>query len=605
MKRWFSIALIIVVGVILGAGLIPMSDQSGMDWVGVGQLPVQTGGRIKPLDALARQSLLSMRGKQSVRLPEGGELPAIVWFMEVGFRQHVADTIAVFRIDNDEVLGLMGMEVGSEKYFSFKNLEPYLVSIDEQARKIVEKKEEERSVFEKKLLQLHESLTLYHELIHTFRPLTQSSDMLQQEYAAWLALQGSGMAAIQKQAKGEAYDGELMKNFVMLADRYLIVSKLAKVRIIPAAEPDWSNVGQGLLDVIKVGQIDSVIMGYMTLGLAYEKNDPVAFNDAVKELQQAMSGKYEATRVKFEYYFNAYEPFYRCIILYVIAFLLIGLGWLRNSDFLLRAGFWMVVVTFAVHTLALIGRIYIMQRPPVTNLYSSAIFVGWIAVLIGLWLERMSRQGLGSAVASIVGFATLIVAHQLAVSGDTLEMVRAVLDSNFWLSTHVVTVTIGYSAMFLAGMLGAMALIERVIKRGLSIEKERTYFRMVFGVVCFALLFSFVGTMLGGIWADQSWGRFWGWDPKENGALLIVLWNAIVLHALIGKWIGFRGLMVLAVGGNIITSWSWFGTNMLGVGLHSYGFMESAFMALMAFILIQLIIMGLGWIKRSGQEVKS
>jgi hypothetical protein len=117
---------------------------------------------------------------------------------------------------------------------------------------------------------------------------------------------------------------------------------------------------------------------------------------------------------------------------------------------------------------------------------------------------------------------------------------------------------------------------------------------MIYGIICFATLFSFVGTILGGIWADQSWGRFWGWDPKENGALLIVLWNALVLHA---RWSGMarqRGIAVLAVAGNIITAWSWFGTNMLGVGLHSYGFMDSAVFWMLMFVLSQLILIGIG-----------
>jgi hypothetical protein len=117
---------------------------------------------------------------------------------------------------------------------------------------------------------------------------------------------------------------------------------------------------------------------------------------------------------------------------------------------------------------------------------------------------------------------------------------------------------------------------------------------MVYGIVCFATLFSFVGTILGGIWADQSWGRFWGWDPKENGALLIVLWNAIILHARWGGLVRQRGLMVMTVFGNIVTSWSWFGVNMLGIGLHSYGFMESAFPWLIIFCASQLSFMALG-----------
>jgi hypothetical protein len=113
---------------------------------------------------------------------------------------------------------------------------------------------------------------------------------------------------------------------------------------------------------------------------------------------------------------------------------------------------------------------------------------------------------------------------------------------------------------------------------------------MTYGVTCFALLFNVTGTVLGGIWADQSWGRFWGWDPKENGALLIVLWNAITLHARAGGLVRSRGLAVLAVLGNIVTAWSWFGVNMLGIGLHSYGFMGAAFWWLLAFAGSQVLI---------------
>ena len=122
---------------------------------------------------------------------------------------------------------------------------------------------------------------------------------------------------------------------------------------------------------------------------------------------------------------------------------------------------------------------------------------------------------------------------------------------------------------------------------------------MVYGILCFATLFSFVGTVLGGIWADQSWGRFWGWDPKENGALIIVLWNALILHARWGGMVRERGIMNLAIFGNIVTSWSWFGTNLLGVGLHSYGFMSGAFTALMVFVASQCVLIGLGLIPQA------
>jgi ABC-type transport system involved in cytochrome c biogenesis permease subunit len=175
-----------------------------------------------------------------------------------------------------------------------------------------------------------------------------------------------------------------------------------------------------------------------------------------------------------------------------------------------------------------------------------------------------------------------------------MEMMRAVLDTNFWLATHVVVVTLGYSATFVGGFLAAIYIVRGVLTRTLSETTAKALGRMVYGIVCFATLFSFVGTVLGGIWADQSWGRFWGWDPKENGALLIVLWNAIILHA---RWAGLirdRGLMNMAIFGNIVTAFSWFGVNMLGVGLHSYGFMDAAFKWLMLFNASQVALILLG-----------
>src|SRR5439155_11949511 len=132
--------------------------------------------------------------------------------------------------------------------------------------------------------------------------------------------------------------------------------------------------------------------------------------------------------------------------------------------------------------------------------------------------------------------------------------------------------TAGYGATFVAGFIAVAYLIMRVFAPATSRDVMKTIADMVYGVLCFATLLSFVGTVLGGIWADQSWGRFWGWDPKENGAVLIVIWNALILHA---RWAGLvkaRGMAVLATIGNMWVAWSWFGTNQLGIGLHAYGF---------------------------------
>jgi ABC-type transport system involved in cytochrome c biogenesis permease subunit len=260
------------------------------------------------------------------------------------------------------------------------------------------------------------------------------------------------------------------------------------------------------------------------------------------------------------------------------------------------------------------------------------VFIGWGVALLCLILEGVFPLAMASAVGSLGGFATLIIAHNLATSGDTMEMLRAVLDTNFWLATHVVVVTFGYASTFVAGLLAIFYILMGVFTRNLTAPMSRgsavavgvatglmaktkgssaktvvtvaaaaqrgelgkILAKMVYAIICFATLFSFTGTVLGGIWADQSWGRFWGWDPKENGALLIVLWNAIILHARWGGIVRERGVMLLAVFGNIVTSFSWFGVNMLGVGLHSYGFMDAAFRWLLMFVISQVVIIGVG-----------
>src|SRR3954468_13283520 len=238
-------------------------------------------------------------------------------------------------------------------------------------------------------------------------------------------------------------------------------------------------------------------------------------------------------------------------------------------------------------------------RPPVTNLYSSAIFIGWGATILGLVLERFWRNSIGLVVSASIGFITLIIAHHLSLGGDTMEMMRAVLDSNFWLGTHVVVVTLGYASTFVAGFLAILYVVRGVFTPSLTPAIGKSLGMMVYGIVCFATLFSFVGTVLGGIWADQAWGRFWGWDPKENGALIIVLWNALVLHARWGGLVRERGLMNLVIVGNIVTAWSWFGVNMLGIGLHSYGFTSAAFMWLTGFIVSQIVIIGIGMLPKT------
>ncbi|MCB9952889.1 MAG: cytochrome c biogenesis protein CcsA [Planctomycetaceae bacterium] len=299
------------------------------------------------------------------------------------------------------------------------------------------------------------------------------------------------------------------------------------------------------------------------------------------------------SKVEAEARYNRMELFSNLAIFYVISLVVAFVGWLYAPNFNQRFSFVFSLGLIFVYTYAIYMRMYISGRPPVTNLYSSAVFIGWATVLGGLILEPFTWKGFGNVVAAATGFAALRIADGLATDGDTIAVMEAVLDTQFWLATHVVCITLGYAATFLAGAFGLIYLLRGILtpigKSDLDYIGKITY-----GTLCFATFFSFFGTVLGGLWADDSWGRFWGWDPKENGALIIVLWNAVILHARWGNMIKARGLAVLSVLGNIVVSWSWFGVNELGVGLHSYGFTEGRLKWLAIFATSQLCLAILG-----------
>jgi len=332
--------------------------------------------------------------------------------------------------------------------------------------------------------------------------------------------------------------------------------------------------------------------------VAYREGNATTFNQCLARLEEELHAnpptEYRAGLAAFEVFFNRMSPFFLAQLLYLVAFVLTAMAWLGWRRPLNRAALSLIALAFVIHTLALLARIYISGRPPVTNLYSSAIFIGWGCVVLGILLELIFRMGVGNIVATFAGFATLVIAHYLSIGGDTITVLQAVLDTQFWLATHVVCITFGYATTYVAGLLGILYILGGVFSPSLSPQLRQEVSRMTYGILCFSIFFSFVGTVLGGLWADDSWGRFWGWDPKENGALMIVLWNALVLHARWGAMIKQRGLAVLTTAGNIAVSWSWFGVNELGVGLHSYGFTEGVLFNLAVAIAIHLSIIILG-----------
>ncbi|MFQ5601230.1 MAG: cytochrome c biogenesis protein [Candidatus Krumholzibacteriia bacterium] len=535
----------------LGSALRPPKEE-GFQLSRFGRLPVVDQGRIKPIDTLARIGLMVLSNKQTMWLDgvrgtsdrdevdNHVKIPAVHWLLDVMTRPERARQYTVVRIDHPDVLSLIDAERG-RKYFSIDEILSHRQSLAEQIDRARAVPANELTPFQRQLLRLSQKLEVYfsaEDVMHLLLVPPPSED----DAEPWQALAD---AQHRLESHGEP---------------------------TPAAEV------------------------YTTTLQAWLQNDPQTFNATVSAyaatLEDQLPGR--MSKVRFEVFFSRSAPFIHAMVLYVLVFILAALSWLRLSRPLSRSALWVLVLTLAVHTVGLIARVHIQGRPPVTNLYSSAIFVGWGSVVLGAVLERIYRNGIGAVTAAGTGFLTLLIAHNLSLDGDTMTMMQAVLDTNFWLATHVVVITLGYASTFLAGFLAVVYILRGVLTTGLRREDARNLSRMIYGIICFATLFSFVGTILGGIWADQSWGRFWGWDPKENGALLIVLWNAMILHARWGGMAKQRGIALLAIGGNIVTSWSWFGTNMLGVGLHAYGFIDSAVFWMLMFVASQLLLIGLG-----------
>ncbi len=582
-----------------------------------GKLPLVAGGRFQPLDSFARNSLLQLRAKASANIEPWSSHPKILsaseWLLDTAFKPDVADDYPVFRVDHSELVSLLALPAKGEpvlssasrvsgqletrnskletvsdgKHYSWNQIKPKLADLRREADRANAVESARRTPFDQAVVKMWNARRTYESAQQMFGPAAAGE--LEKSTAAYLTRVDAARVAYQAMNASQKYDEATLE---------WLSAQFAGPVILPGAHADdWQRVAE----LYVRGEPDSApnygLVAYSKIAAAYRAGDVSGFNRAVADYRGALMNNFKPQLVKAsrENYYNHFQPFYKAMVLYVVAFLLACAFWFNLSEWLRRTASWLIGLAFIIHTVGLLTRMWLEGRPPVTNLYSSAIFIGWGAVILGSVLERFYKDGIGSAVASAMAFITLVIAHNLSLGGDTMEMMRAVLDTNFWLATHVVVVTLGYASTFVAGFLAIVYLARGIFTSTLSEATAKGLARMVYGIVCFATLFSFVGTVLGGIWADQSWGRFWGWDPKENGALLIVIWNATILHARWGGMIKERGLMNMAIFGNIVTSFSWFGVNMLGIGLHSYGFMDAAFNWLMLFIGSQaaLILLGL------------
>ena len=536
-----------------------------------------------------------------------------------------ADAVRVLRIESERVQQTLKLPRRKGLTYSFAEVSPGVEALRAEAEAARAQAPSERTLDQRKAVEAASQIAKYFAIRNAFAAPRLPSAYSDPRIRDDAVLRERAKQAIRNRELAELRDNPTLKFVPLLVPNEVSETDLADKYKDWLKLPDATLLNDYLAYVEREPMDGTILFRRLLEAAASGEGDELAAaTDAYKQhLARIKPKDYSASALAFEDHYNRFAPFWTAAyLLYLPATLCVIVSWLARDDRvwgrassrwgrmftvrnMLAAALTFVVVAFCVHTYAIAARMAISGRPPVTNLYTVSVFVGWAAALFGLGLELVYRRGLGSLIAGQFGFTTLTIGHVLAQDGDTFTVLQAVLDTQFWLATHVVIITLGYTATLVAGFIGIIYLVRGVFTSSLDAAEAKSLARMCYGVNCFAILFSFVGTVLGGLWADDSWGRFWGWDPKENGALMIVLWNALVLHAHWGRMIGQRGLAVLSVLGNIVVSWSWFGVNELGVGMHSYGFTDGVLLALALFAASQIAIAACGllptrfWASRS------
>lgn len=257
------------------------------------------------------------------------------------------------------------------------------------------------------------------------------------------------------------------------------------------------------------------------------------------------------------------------LCLYLLALILLLAT--RNRQKIGRFTLSIILAGFAIHTAVLILRCYILERPPVSNMFETVVYVPWIAVALGMifYMTTHSRLILGAA---IFASTALLILLRLTQVDSRLENVQAVLDSQYWLIIHVLMIVASYGAFAVCGILGHFYLIDYAFNKGESPSSEKMA-RGILHTMYVGVALLIPGTILGGVWAAESWGRFWDWDPKESWAFISACVYLLVIHAYTFRHIRDFGLAIGSVAGLLAISFTWYGVNyVLGTGLHSYGF---------------------------------
>lgn len=579
---------------LLGFGVLPAEAQevpkSLMD------LPILVDGRVKPFEAYARQFKLQVSGSSR---------NASVWFVSALFGDSTADTQDVFLIENPDVRNALGLTGHARDRYSWKVLSGLGNSLDSLARSALLVQERQRTGMQRDLLRVADSWNRYYAVRHAFDFLQTDSVFLANpqcwsginnfleftKHAAVIRPHLDGLMKIPKDSLdvSEKQDllwvhGVLQSSLAWTSVDFPMVPVQDSGKMVfrsPGAELMLRGPDAELLIIL--GYWEKIRHHWLTQEIHLAK--PYVDSLWIMQLQISQNSKFRNQALRVEAWYYRLDVFYHALLLLFFSLILASLGYWKSWEkvdrialLLLSAGWLLVLLGIAL-------RMYITLRPPATNLYDTFVFSAAVAMPLAWWVGHWRRISLNTALAALVGAVLLFLARRHGLNGDTMPVLATVLDSNFWLTLHVLSITAGYAGVVVAGGYAHWHLW--IWKLSKDSAQELSAYKALRLLLLIGLFFTFVGTLLGAIWADQSWGRFWGWDPKENGALIIILWVSFLFHAAPCGWLGRRGFSIGALFAIQTVLFAWFGVNLMGVGLHSYGFTQGNLYGLVGFALLE------------------
>ncbi len=512
-------------------------------------LPVQDGGRIKPYDSFAREMLGIIYGKSTFENRLATEI-VMTWMLAPQSWQDKK----IFEVRNYQALEAMKLPK-DQRYFTGAEL-----------------------FGNDRFTLLRQELQSKRETKEKLNPYFQALQRLENQFFVFQEIAAGRMLKVVPPKEGDAW--------------------LAVEALPPAAQEAFLNVTKAF--VSHIGAIADKRSTEET-GLALDQAVKTFEEKAAESNPELYNNQ---ARLIAEVHYNHFHPFRWAYIAYFMAFLILLLMWALSKERLMPWVWLCLGLGFALHTYGFILRMYIMQRAPVSNMYETVVWVAWGTVVFAAILEWIYKFRLILIAGTLVGAFGLVIADFApAVLDPTLQPLEPVLRSNYWLTIHVMTITISYAAFFLAFGLGDIGLIYYLRGEEKHQDKIRDIVTAIYRSIQIGVAFLAPGIILGGIWADYSWGRFWGWDPKETWALIALLGYLAVLHARFAGLIKSFGMIVTAILTFSLVIMAWYGVNfVLGAGLHSYGFGAGGVEYVTAFVVVHILFAIYVGVVRSGRK---